>query len=99
MALIAAAWLRGVVNLTAFKRAASLGRLVEELHLPADFLLVVVGFVGAEGSSEELGPRLGTQDIVQRRDAAVVEVGGGCPDAVEGRGLIAGGCLRFEALG
>ena len=92
-----AAGLRRVVNFAAFKGAFHLRHLVQHLDLPADFLFVVSRFIGAERAGKDLRPRLRIEHVVQRRHTAVVQVGGGRPDAVEGGRLRAGAFDRLEA--
>ena len=67
--------------------SGSAGRRPSEL--PADVDLVVVLEVGRRRPGEPAGRVGRLEQRGQRRDRAVVQVGGGGPDAVEGRGLVA----------
>src|SRR5262249_52636741 len=89
MAAVAAAGLRGVVDLAALAcRHFGIGWLLEAGELPPEVFGGVVLGLGAVRAGEDLGTRLGIQHVVDRGHGAVVEIGRGGPDAVERRRLV-----------
>ena len=93
MAAVAHAEPGGVDDELGLKRRAAGGRgqlFGGDLgELPADVVGVVVREVGRRGAGEPRGAGRRLEQGVQGRDRAVVQVGGGGPDPVERRGLVA----------
>src|SRR5439155_19655381 len=60
------------------------------LDPPTQFHGIVIFHAGPEGPREDCRSRLAVKKVVHGRHGAVVQVGSGRPDAVQGRRLIAG---------
>src|SRR5580698_9751238 len=72
---VAPARFAGVVYFSELDWEEFLARRGSQLgYLPAHFLLVVIGFIRLETSGEQLGTGFRIQDVVERRDATVVQI-------------------------